>query len=217
MQYSEIISMALNYADRATDSSITSRMDLFLKMVESRANRFLSSQKMAGSTDVVLVENVNFYSLPTDFQSMIYLSLQSIANETIRYSLEYSATKDINETVTLANVNGLDVDLPYRYTIFGNNVRLNFLPGAQLATDYTLHFEYFQSLIPLTSTTDSNWLSNLYPDCYIFGLMVEINAFVKDPESTQLWDQRFKESLNAIQEQNTRYRWDGPQIVTRND
>lgn len=217
MQYSEIISMALNYADRATDSSITSRMDLFLKMVESRANRFLSSQKMAGSTDVVLVENVNFYSLPTDFQSMIYLSLQSIANETIRYSLEYSATKDINETVTLANVNGLDVDLPYRYTIFGNNVRLNFLPGAQLATDYTLHFEYFQSLIPLTSTTDSNWLSNLYPDCYIFGLMVEINAFVKDPESTQLWDQRFKESLDAIQEQNTRYRWDGPQIVTRND
>jgi len=217
MQYSEIISMALNYADRATDSSITSRMDLFLRMVESRANRFLSSQKMAGSTDVVLVENVNFYSLPTDFQSMIYLSLQNIANETIRYSLEYSATKDINETVTLANVNGLDVDLPYRYTVFGNNVRLNFLPGAQLATDYTLHFEYFQSLIPLTSTTDSNWLSNLYPDCYIFGLMVEINAFVKDPESTQLWDQRFKESLDAIQEQNTRYRWDGPQIVTRND
>ena len=49
----------------------------------------------------------------------------------------------------------------------------------------------------------------------IFGLLVEINAFVKDASTAAAWDQRFKEALAEIKEDDQISRWSGPPLVIR--
>ena len=78
-----------------------------------------------------------------------------------------------------------------------------------------INITYYQKIIALTSTNDNNWLSEYNPDTYIFGLLVEISAFVKDKETATLWDLRFKESLDEIKEEDAEDRWSGTPLQAR--
>jgi hypothetical protein len=54
-----------------------------------------------------------------------------------------------------------------------------------------------------------------YPDTYVFGLLVEINAFKKDKVAATMWNERFLEAMLGIESQDSEYRWNGPTFTVR--
>jgi hypothetical protein len=74
---------------------------------------------------------------------------------------------------------------------------------------------YVAKVEPLTSTVTENWVSVSNPDVYIFGLLVEIYSFVKDAEGAQLWELRFKDSLESIKGTDWKNYWSGTSMQTR--
>ena len=46
--------------------------------------------------------------------------------------------------------------------------------------------------------------------------MVEISAFVKNPDATSLWNSRFKESLGEIDLDDSKARWSGSMLTVTN-
>jgi hypothetical protein len=203
MNYTEIKDMALGYSDRQ-DTEITGKMDLFLKMVESKINRALETQPMIATVQTVLVDNVFEYTLPTDFLSIKDIKIVNTDNENYSYPMEMASP----ERVTTFRLDGSDQRI---YAIIGNTVQICSNPY-DATLNLVLEISYYQKLPALTSGATTNWVSNSHPDAYIFGLMVEINAYVKDAEATMLWENRFNSVLSEITAQDIRYIWGGPTL-----
>ena len=219
MNYQQIVDTALGYADRQ-DSEIVNNIPLFLKMVEARINRILSTQKMSTTMVTPLISGVSVYPLPPDYLALILAGFVTTApglNVLAYLTPRELAESMLSDQTAINNQNFIPA-----YTVSGNMLKLNFVPSDDYATNNSLSVEYYQQIPPLVpldplnpSVVDSNWISTLNPDCYIFGLLVEINAFVKDATAVPLWDARFKETLESIEVQDSTYVWGGPALTVR--
>ena len=201
MNYTEIVDIALGYADR-TDTEVTSKMDSFLRIVESRTNRPLNTQKMVSRVSIESITDQEYYGLPTDFDGLRDIEVTPIGGGQIT-TPRYHSPEQLNN-----RAGGTYNDIAY--AIIDDQLRIH---PAQ--TEQVIQLVYYQNLPELSTVIPNNWLSDLYPDCYVFGLLVEINAFVKDAETAGMWDIRFKESVAAIQSNDRDSRWSGTSLQMR--
>jgi hypothetical protein len=207
MNYSEIRTTALAYIDRASDQETLDNFDNFMRVVESRVNSKLLTKQMTAVASTPIIDGVRFYALPDDFLSERSIAIANDAVLPTKRPLAYLAP----EHMDIRNANGVDIDA---YTIVGSNLQIS---SSQATTDGTKFIEiiYYKRILPLTTLNPTNWLSLRYPEVYVFGLMTEMNAFVKDADATQLWDTRFKEALDTIDLQEVRATWSGNPLVMR--
>ena len=96
------------------------------------------------------------------------------------------------------------------YTVIANQI--------QVAPLYRHQIPEAGHYVPaLSQDTDTNWLSDKHPDCYIFGLCAEICAFCKDAVGFELYKMRFAEALADIAMDDQVTRWSGPSLRTYTD
>jgi hypothetical protein len=82
---------------------------------------------------------------------------------------------------------------PRVFTIEGASLKIRPVDGTALELDY------FQKLPALSDAQTSNWLLAAHPDLYLFGALVEAEAFNKDADSAALWKLRRDESFDEIE------------------
>lgn len=205
MNYSEIVAAALSYADRANDSEASGRIDTFLRIVESRINRTIKVQKMAIRTQLVARDDKEYYGLPLDFAGLRDIAVMN--NDSARSSRVTPAfvTPELFDAYR-------NVAVGIYYTIEANQLRIT-----PQASTKVIEIIYYRRVPELNNTNMlTNWVSDYVPDLYIFGLMVEINAFIKDAEAKEFWDIRFKETLSELLLDDSLSRWSGPSLEIRN-
>lgn len=210
MNYTEIKETALNYADRQ-DSEVIDNIDNFLKIVESRVNKLLKVQKQTMRTKVLTVADQEYYGLPDDFGGLRDIEVSDFAGDT-RNTLRYLNPEQMNSAASQSDLNrsgNIKSQAGY-YTIIANQLQI-YPPQDGLV----LEIIYYQNIAPLTEASPTNWLSDSNPDCYIFGLLTEINAFVKDAATSGLWDGRFKTALAEITKDDKDTRWSGTPLSIR--
>ena len=202
MNYTEIVDLALSYSDRE-DIEVANRMDNFLRMVESRVNRVLKTGRMTNRATIPTVEDQEYYGLPADFLGMRDIEIRTSANSRDRVTLQYRSPEQMNDDARYSSTSP-------SYTIIAQQLQI-FPPQA----DKLLEIVYHQFVPKLTPEAPSNWLSEINPDAYVFGLLVEINSFVKDAETATLWDARFNGTMKEIESEDRKSRWSGTALTTR--
>jgi hypothetical protein len=206
MKYSEIVNLALTYSDRS-DREVVNRIGDFLHVVESRVNRQLKTQRMTARTVTILAADQEYYALPGDFAGMRDIEIRQNLEAVRRLSLTYVTPENLN------NIAGLGYSGPSCfYTIVANQLQI--FPR-QLSG--IIEIVYYRRLPHLadTSAAESNWLSEYNPDVYVFGLLVEISSFVKDPDAAILWDKRFLDALGEVSFDDQVSRWSGQTLTIR--
>lgn len=200
MNYTDIINTALSYSDRAGSDEIQANMDNFLRIVEAKVDRKLQTRNQSKRAQIVMSEGTEYYALPSDFAGLraIYTVVESE-----RKNYEYVTPEKMNVHIT----NNLS---EYVYTIMGNSLQVQ-----PVMDDTILQIMYYQRIIPLTATADSNWLSTYAPDAYIFGVLCEINYFAKDVQTAGIWEARFNLVIDDIDLEDAKDRWSGPPPVIR--
>jgi hypothetical protein len=199
MDYTEIKELALAYADRE-DQETTENVDFFLRMVETRVNQILKVQKQTSRTALKTATDQGYYGFPEDFQGLRDVRL--VDGTRVR-SLEYLTPKQINDKTDTTT------DDVY-YTIIDDQLFIY-----PLQDNKTIEIVYYRKVPQLTLTDNTNWVTEEFPDVYVFGLLVEISSFVKDIAATQAWEMRFKESLQNIVDNDQLTRWSGSPLKTR--
>lgn len=202
MNYTEIKTAALSIADRE-DTETVDNIDVFLRIVEARISRKLKVGDMSVRKEIATVEDQEYYDLPAGFAGLRDIEIKDSATATDRATLKYYSPESLNNHSTNK---GQEV----AYTIIANQLQI--VPDKG---DLTLELVYYKKVTALDSTNNENWISIDNPDAYIFGLMVEISAFVKDAEAANLWDARFKEALNDIDDDDQETRWSGQSLQIR--
>lgn len=206
MNYNEIVDASLDYSDRLTDPELINRIDVFLRIVESRVNKVLMVQKMAIRSYLVTQADMEYYTLPNDFNGIRDVEIKDSLDATSRKTLSYLSPEQMN----YVSSNSGYFDSIY-YTIIANQIQvLPIQPENKI-----LEFVYYRGVLPLSSSNLNNWLSDYYPEVYIFGLLVEISSFTKDAVAKELWDKRFKEASAELEYSDARTRWSGTALQVR--
>jgi hypothetical protein len=203
MNYSEIVDAVLSYSDRQ-DDEVINKVDLFLRVVESRINRKLETLKMETRARLPMSEDIEYYPVPSSFLAIRSIRIVSDIDTLIRRTLSYVNPEQFGNLIT----NQAEGDY---YTIIANNFHIR----SDYSADFQIEIEYIKQITPLTEAASTNWIADNHPDCYIFGALVEVNAFVKDAEATNIWDVRFKECLEEINFQDNIATWSGTALQTR--
>ena len=194
--------MALNFADREYHTKIIDRMDNFLRMVESRINRKIKQEGLTARATITTVADQEYYGLPADFSSLIDIEIKESVIATVRQTLIYRTPAKLNDYANVAETN----DAVY-YTLINNQLQI-----IQPQDGRTIEIVYHMKVPELTSVDDENDVSINDPDCYIAGLLVEINSFVKDANAASIWDTRFKEILGEMDFNDFKRKYNGAQL-----
>jgi hypothetical protein len=203
MNYSDIINLTLGYADRQ-DLEVTSRMDNFLRVTEARINRTLMTLDMSSRAKTAMSSTLEYYPLPTDYSVMRSIKVIDNTNSASRVTL-----LQVNPEQMANLINNGETQFPC-YTVISGNIHVQ----PFYDSDHSLEIDYFRTLPPLSTDLTTNWLSDSNPDAYVFGLLVEINSFVKDAEASSLWDGRFQQAMSEITLNDAKSTWSGTSLTT---
>jgi hypothetical protein len=209
MTYDDIVATSLAYADR-TDSAVTSRIDLFMRMVESRINRLLVIEDM--SIRYVFPEpnpTNGRYTLPSDFSAIRDIAIVNTLDITDRDTLSLINPEQMNTATSTTNIAN---SFKHFYQILNNQLVVQ---PIVVDGSHFLEIVYYGNIVPISLTNETNWISSNHPDLYINGLLVEINAFVKDAEATALWDGRFKQVIGELMDADNLLVYSGTPLQTR--
>lgn len=108
---------------------------------------------------------------------------------------------------------GVSGGQPRHFTIIGGDgncgnqaiMQLSPLTGDSAPITIT----YRRGLPPLSDDKPTNWLLAEHPDCYLFGSLVEAEAFIGADERAAAWGQRREMAFNSIEAADQRKRWPG--------
>lgn len=201
MDYASLKDLAFNYADR---TDLDDRFDDFLKIVESRINQYLRVKEMSGRYYTATVEDQIYYDLPSDFRGIRHISLYN------------SPTPKDRTTLTMLNPEQFAERQHYDdgglyYTLIGGEIQISPTQPDGL----NLEIVYYMSVPALTTTNTTNWLTERYPDVYLFGLLVEISSYAKDAEAKMIWEDRYLSAIASVTNEDAVDRWSGPTLQVR--
>jgi len=202
LNYTTIIQAALDYADK-NDTQTSNNMDTFLRVVESRINRLLDVGKMATRSVISTIAGQQYYGLPADFSQLREIRIREDLSTKPSAVLEYVSPVGLQNAID----NGVTTPV---YTLIADQLRIYPAQDNQV-----LEITYLAKVPQLTSKESQNWLSEQAPDAYIFGLLVEINSFIKDGESAAMWDSRFDAVIRELIHDDQIDRWSGPSLTIR--
>lgn len=206
MNYTEITTLALAYADRE-DDEVTNNIDNFILLVESRINRKLKTLDMSARSviDLTTFPDQEYYVLPDDFGGLRDIEINTV---TRRKTLVYLNPEQMNNLIS-SSADSLNITKIY-YTVIARQIQI--WPKQSAGN---LEIVYYQRVPNLTSADPNNWIGDEFPDAYIHGIVQEISAFAKDSEAFKIWKLRFNESLDEIQLEDRENRWSGTPLEVK--
>lgn len=204
MDYTEITKLAISYSDRS-DAETLARIDDFIKIAESRINKVIKTLKMSARATINTVQDQEYYGLPADFAGIRDIQLNDL-NGNITSTLYYRTPEKINNLNLEGEV--VSPDEQVFYTIIADQIQVK-----PTQVDNVIEISYYQRLPSLNSVDANNWLSDINPEVYTFGILSEISAFVKDGQAFDFWDNRFINALDDLDSDDAEIRWSGPPLV----
>lgn len=196
--YSDLTTSILSWMSRPGDTNIP--VDDVVAVFENDANTRFRTHFQEINTTITTVAGTATYTLPADFVEARELSITSLDPIV---ELLYMAPAQLDDryrwTATAR---------PRAYTIEGSSIRLGPNPDGI----YTIRLEYYQRLSPLITASPVNWLYLNYPNCYLWGSLVEAEIFLGGDQTDdrfQTFLQRRDDMYNRIRLADRKYRTGG--------
>ena len=204
MDYAEVVRLAQAYADRI-DVEITSNIDSFIIMAESRINR---AMRVAEQTHRVYTQSIagrEYYTLPPEFNGMRVIQFNNgqVDNSEVMV-IEYVTPEQLIANQSMSKTKNY-------YTIINN--QLQFHPT--LPAEGTIEMVFYRKVPNLSAENTTNWLSLGNPDIYISAITCEIELFVKNLEASSLWNTRMQDAIESLRTNDIDKRWTGVGLTMR--
>lgn len=181
--YTELVAAVGDWLDRG---DLAVRAGTFIQLVEARLNRLLEDPNMEVRLSGTAVSDAT--PLPADFGSMVSISTGSGNLEAVG-SVELAGYPSITGS-------------PRAYGIVNNSL---FFAPRNPSTPYTL--VYRRRIPALTDAAPTNWLLTLAPDLYLYGALLQAEAFLSEDSRVALWKAAFDEALSELQTDGSRRKW----------
>lgn len=151
---------------RRTD--LNDDMDMFITMAEAHLNRNIDTSWQEVRTRASI--DTEFFPLPCDFISMRSVHIEGSPDHIVDY-VPYQSLRDFAATNRAGS--------PLYYSVTDKTMVVAPVPGD--AVD--LELVYRAKLPALSADNTTNWLSDNFPDIYIYSIAFQILVSLKDPRA----------------------------------
>lgn len=190
MNYVQLQEAVLDFLARPGDPLVAPAVPLMIQLFEAEANRRLKVGAAEKYVTLTTVAGSAGITLPDDCVQVRRVSYNG-------YTLAYVPPD------TLPGLGGP----PLAYTIWGDTVLwVGPLPDAA----YTLEVGYQSGVPPLATGDGTNWLLGNHPDAYLFGTLMEAEAYVGHDERVTMWAARREAAFASIEQADRKARWGSP-------
>jgi len=76
---------------------------------------------------------------------------------------------------------------------------------------------YRRRIPALSATTTTNWLLDLAPDAYLYGALVQAEAFLAEDDRLPMWKAAFDEAINELRADADKRKWGAGPLAPRID
>jgi hypothetical protein len=203
--YANLQKAVMDWLARPDDPLISPALPEMVQLFEAEARlrlRTLASEAMA---ELYASTGTQDLALPSDFAELRSAMLQGLASPLHFISAQASAPYTVASGV------------PRYYTIYGGGdwacsaddgafMRLSPPP----AGPYTVNIAYLRGLPALSDAAPTNWLLLQSPGAYLWGVLVEAEAYIGHDERAAAWLQRRDAALAGLEIADRKARWGGP-------
>jgi hypothetical protein len=151
-----------------------------------------------------------YYALPTDFLGLRDIEIADPSDVRKTTTLHFVTPEQMNLVTSTQNTEQLVSVGAIYYSIVADQLQI-----FPTSSNLILEVVYYVRVPDLTPTAANNWVSDDHSDLYLFGVLTEISAWVKDQAATQLWDTRFRAALDDLRQDDAKARWSGPPLIMR--
>lgn len=195
--YSELQTAIANWLGARTD--LTSRITEWIALFEARFNRRIRVREMEARYTATIAQ---YLATPTGFAGFRRLQLDTSPVQV----LELKSPEWIAD-----NYPSTSTGKPKVFTIIGSEIQ--FAPAPD--SSYTLAGVYYTKLTNLSASNTTNWLLTDHPDLYLYGSLVESQAYTNIDERFPIWKAKYDEALVELMAQDKRDRYSGSMWVAR--
>jgi hypothetical protein len=186
--YSELKTAVANWLARA---DLSDRIPEFIAIAEAKFNRILfvpQMEKRVTTTVDTASTDPEFISLPTDFQTMRRVRLNSVTGKPRLAFMSETQLDDYRYSTD--NISAQ----PVYFAIVGQNMELAPTPDL----NYTVEMVYRANIAALSDSNTTNWLLTAAPDAYLYGALLEAAIFTQTDERVSLWLSAFQGAIDHI-------------------
>ena len=180
-------------------TEFSNETDNFIGLAEQRIVRDIDPQAFTTSAYSSFNVNDRFVTKPTD--ALIIRHLLYLDSDSKRNFLEKKTDEFIYDYWPTSATTGT----PKYWTDY-NDTELLVAPTPSAAL--TIEMSYVQRLDTLSSSNTTNWLTINAQELLLFGSLMEACTFSKSREDLQIYSQRYKASVDSINNQTRRRRRD---------
>jgi hypothetical protein len=164
-------------------SDLTSVIPDFITLFEATVNRRLRVRQMETVGTITMSSGTG--TLPTDYLAWKRLTWPGSTSMELDY---------VHPGYLKAAYPTSPAGTPQIWTIEGSSI----LTRPYDSNNTSLTFLYYAK-VPDLATNSTNWLMTAHPDLYLFGSLVEAQAYVLDAEKAALWKLRRDELFFEIE------------------
>lgn len=209
MNYQELVDAAKAYADRQ-DIEVADNLDIFITMAEARINRVLRTYEQTHRIFTTTIFEQEFYALPEDYNGMRAIQYNDGLVD-VPGTKSYTMAMISPELLVEKQQYTYEQLDQYYYAVIGQQIQVH----PTLAPSGTLELLFYRKVPNLNNVNQANWCSENHPDIYLSGIIAEIELFVKNYETAQMWDTRMTRAIQELKSSDVDKRWAGNPMQMR--
>ena len=164
---------------------LTTEIKVWITLWEREINGLIRCRKQEKRTETETTATDDILSVPSDFLLAKLVKIGSTVLEPLTLQTQQDKYGDATQ------------GKPKSFSVYG--VGLLLLPDQDKI--YTVDLYYVSKIPTLSNTNTSNWLLRDYPFLYLYGVLLQAQPYVKNPEEVSLWQGFISDSVSLINRQ----------------
>lgn len=197
--YTDLQTSIANWLNRTDMAAVIPDL---ITLAEARIARDLRLRSQVNSATITTIAGAQGASLPTgwlEFENVTVVSSPDI-------QLNYVNIQHLDTKYPKNSRSGT----PVVYSIEGQQILFGPVPDSA----YSVSVLYYKRLDPL-STTPTNWLLTNHPGVYLWAALAESAPFLKDDERALVWETKYKNEMEALQQSDDAGQFSGSVLKVR--
>jgi hypothetical protein len=186
MTYDSLTSMVLQYLERQ-DTAVVNAIPTFISLAEFEIAQEIKTLGQLQVVEANMTADNAILQKPARWRKTVSMSVTVAGKKQPVYLRRYEYLKsywpDADQT---------DVPLYYADTDWEH-----WYLAPTPDDDYAFEVLYYERISPLSSTNQTNWLTQNAPNAMLFGTLLQAMQFLKN-DQRQIFQQKYTESLQAL-------------------
>ena len=187
MTYNSLTSTVLTYLERSDDATVAA-IPTFITLAEFEIAQEIKTLGQLQVVTATMQAGTPTLQKPARWRKTVSMTLTNSAGQTqpvLLRKLEYLQNYWPNASNTSTPLYYADSDFEHWYLA----------PTPDQA--YTFEVLFYERIAPLSSTNQTNWLTQYAPNAMLYGTLLQAMLFLKN-DNRAIFQQKYSEAINAL-------------------